>query len=346
MAASGLRSYIIRRLLLLVPVLLGATLLIFAVSQMFSPVERASLYVRDPKQLRNIDEIIKKYHLDDPFFIQFSHWLAEVLKGNLGWSKSVNMPVARAIVEFLPATAELVLYAAPLIIFLGIKMGVLSATHRDTPLDHATRTLAIIGWSLPSFWLGIVLLAVFYGVFGLFPPGRLSVEASIYVNSPNFIRYTKLNTIDALLNGQFWIFVDALKHLVLPVATLVIINIALLMRITRSSMLEEMSKLYVMMARAKGLDDKVVVNKHVQRNALISALTVSGLLTASLLCGVVITETVFNYHGIGYWAVHAAIQLDIPAVLGFTLFSALIFVAANLIVDIMYAYVDPRIKLG
>ena len=341
-----LKHYIIRRFLLLIPTLIGVTLLIFAVIQLFSPVERAALYIRDPRQARDLPGIIKKYHLDEPVYVQYYYWLREVLKGNLGYSKSVNMPVLDAILNFFPATIELVLYSAPLIVLLGIKLGVLAAIHKDRAVDHLTRISSIIGWSLPSFWLGILLLAMFYGQLGIFPPERLGTEASIYVNSPNFIRYTKINTIDALLNGQLWIFIDALKHLVLPVTSLTIQIVALIVRIMRSSMLEALNKGYVLAARAKGLEERDVIYKHARKNALIPVFTVTGILLAGMLTGVIITETVFNYKGIGYWAAHAATQLDIPAVLGFALLAGVIFVLTNLIVDILYAYIDPRVRLG
>ena len=341
-----LKHYIIRRFLLLIPTLIGVTLLIFAVIQLFSPVERAALYIRDPRQARDLPGIIKKYHLDEPVYVQYYYWLREVLRGNLGYSKSVNMPVLDAILNFFPATIELVLYSAPLIVLLGIKLGVLAAIHKDRAVDHLTRISSIIGWSLPSFWLGILLLAMFYGQLGIFPPERLGTEASIYVNSPNFIRYTKINTIDALLNGQLWIFIDALKHLVLPVTSLTIQIVALIVRIMRSSMLEALNKGYVLAARAKGLEERDVIYKHARKNALIPVFTVTGILLAGMLTGVIITETVFNYKGIGYWAAHAATQLDIPAVLGFALLAGVIFVLTNLIVDILYAYIDPRVRLG
>jgi len=344
--SANLRTYVIRRLLLVVPVLIGVTLLIFAITQLFSPVERASLYIRDPRQARNIEAIIKKYGLDLPVYIQYFRWLDQVLHGNLGWSHSTHMPVLDAIVTHFPATAELTLYAAPLTILVGVFLGKLAAIKKDTAIDHFTRIMAIIGWSLPSFWLGIMLLAIFYGGLGIFSPGRLSTWAENLILSGEFKVYTGLYTIDAILNLNGAVFLDALSHLILPVTTLVTINIALLMRVMRSSMLEQLSKTYVIAARARGLRWKTVVDKHATKNALIPVITLSGLLTAGMLSGMVITETVFEFKGLGYWAAHAATQLDIPAVLGFALFAGIIFVLANLIVDILYAYIDPRIRLG
>ncbi len=342
-----MRAYVIRRLLLLIPVILGVILIVFTILQAFTPVQRATLYIRDPKQLKDIDQIIEKYHLADPAPVQFYYWFSEVLSGNLGWSKSINMPVAAALINFLPATLELFIFVVPLTIFVGIKLGILSAVHRDKPTDHVTRGLAIAGYSLPTFWFGLILLMVFYGFFtGLFPPERLSVAADAIVNSAVFTRFTGINFIDAILNLRLDVLVDALRHLVLPVVTLTVVNLAFIMRIMRSSMLEALGKDYITMARAKGLDEKTVINKHARRNALIPAITVSGYMVAAALSGAVLTETVFNYKGVGWWSVNAAVQLDIPAVLGFVLFIGVVVVITNLIVDLLYAYIDPRIRLG
>jgi len=340
----SLRVYIARRLLLLIPTLIGMTLLVFAITQLFDPVERASLYITDSRQARFVQEIIAKYGLDKPFYIQYFNWLTQVLSGNLGWSQSLHMRVLDAIITRFPATAELVIYSAPLIILTGIYLGKISAVKRNTVIDHATRVMAIIGWSLPSFWLGIMLLAIFYGGLSIFPPGRLSVWAENLVRSGEFKTYTGLYTIDAIINLNWPVFLDAVYHLVLPVITLTTINVALIMRVMRSSMLEQLGKMYVTAAKARGLDSKTVIDKHATRNALIPVVTLSGLLTAGMLSGAVITETVFEFKGVGYFAAHAAVQLDIPAVLGFALFAGILFIIANLIVDILYAYIDPRIR--
>jgi len=342
-----LRAYILRRLILLIPVLFGVTILIFALLQLFDPVERAALYVKDARQFGNIDEIIERYGLNDPVWQQFGVWFNEVIHGNLGWSKVVSMPVTRAIWSFLPATVELAVFAAPLIILGGVFLGKKAAAHKDRTIDHITRAGAIIGWSLPTFWLGLILLMVFYGFFtGLLPPERLSTETSILVNSDQFIRYTKINTLDAILNGNGQVFLDALRHLVLPVVTLTVVNIAFIMRLMRSSMLEALGKGYIFSARAKGLSEKVVINKHAGRNALIPVLTVSGYIFASIVNGVVVTETIFNYKGLGWFAWQSAINLDAPSVLAFALFNGILFVITNLVVDLLYARIDPRIRLG
>lgn len=342
-----LRSYIIRRLLLLIPVLFGVTLFIFGITMLFSPIERASLYVTSPRQMSDIPLIIETYGLDRPFFVQYGTWISQVFHGNLGWSRVVGMPVWDAIWSFLPATLELAIFATPLIILLGVFLGSTAAAHKDRPVDHSTRVMAIFGWSLPTFWLGLILLMVFYGYFtGLLPPGRLSIQMDAVVHSAEFIRYTHINTIDAILNLNGPVLLDALRHLVLPVITLSVVNVAFIMRLTRSSMLESLGKGYILTARAKGLAERVVVNKHARRNALIPVITISGYLFAGLANGVVITETIFTFKGIGWWAWQAAVRLDIASVLGFAFFNAFLFVLVNLVVDILYTRVDPRVRLG
>jgi len=342
-----LRAYIIRRLLLLPPVLFGVSLLVFGILQFFSPVERAALYVTDPKQFANIAEIIEKYGLNAPVWEQYVNWIGQIFQGNLGWSKVVSMPVSEAIMYFLPATLELAIFATPLIILGGIFLGSKAAAHKDRFLDHTTRVGAIMGWSLPTFWLGLMLLMVFYGYFsGLLPPERLSTEMNILVHTEAFTEYTGLHFLDAILNGNWQVLGDSLRHMVLPVVTLTVVNIAFIMRLMRSSMLESLGKGYILTARAKGLDENTVVNKHARKNALIPVLTVSGYIFVAIVNGVVITETIFNYKGLGWWAWQSAVNLDIPSVLAFTLFTAVLFVITNLVVDLLYTRIDPRVRLG
>jgi ABC-type dipeptide/oligopeptide/nickel transport system permease component len=342
-----LRSYIIRRLFLLIPVLFGVTLFIFGITMIFSPIQRALLYAHNIKEMLDLPTIIQMYGLDKPFYVQYGTWLNQVFHGNLGWSQVVAMPVSQAITTYLPATLELAIFACPLIILLGIFMGSQAAAHKDKPIDHGTRVLAILGWSLPTFWLGLLLMMIFYGYFsGLLPPGRLGVQMDILVSSAGFTRYTHINTIDAILNLNGTVLLDALRHLVLPVVTLSVTHVAFIMRLMRSSMLESLGKGYILTARAKGLAERVVVNKHARRNALIPVITVSGYVFAGLASGAVITETIFSFKGIGWWALQSAVNKDIPSVLGFALFSAVLFVLINLVVDILYTRVDPRVRLG
>ncbi len=341
-----LRTYVIRRLLLLAPVLIGITLLIFTVLSFLPLGTRLGAYVNNPNDLRpaNIERTIEKYHLNDPIWVQYYTWLGGLLSGNLGVTKDGER-VAETLIKKFPATAELAIFASLIIIFGGIWMGTISAVRKDRPTDHATRIMSIAGWSLPTFWLGLMVLMWIYGGYGIFGPGRLDEPVRKIVEGEGFIRYTNLNTIDAILNLNWTVFVDAVEHLVLPVLTLAFVSWAIITRIMRSSMIEVLSKDYLKLAKAKGAPERLIIKKHARRNALIPVATVSGFVFAGLLNGVVITETVFNIHGIGKFAADAAINVDVAAVLGFTIFNAILLVLTNLIVDLLYAYIDPRIRL-
>jgi ABC-type dipeptide/oligopeptide/nickel transport system permease component len=339
-------KFVLKRLAFLPLVMFGVTALLFACLQFLTPEMRASLYIKDPRQLSQLEAVIEKYGLRKPMPVQYGIWLKQVAGGDLGYSETAKMPVADAIRAFFPATFELTLLAFFPIMIVGVYFGVLSAVHKDRFVDHLTRFVAITGYSLPSFVLGLVLLMVFYGRLHWFPPGRYTLETDIIVHASEFRHWTGLLSLDCLLNGQFAAFVDLVKHMVLPATTLLYISVALLLRITRSSMLEELSKDYIRTARAKGLPERVVIRKHALANALIPVVTLSSLLFIGLLGGVVITETVFDFPGIGRWGVQAAQQLDVPGVLGSTLLAAFLFVLANLVSDLLYAVVDPRIRVG
>lgn len=342
-------TYVLRRLLLLPLVLIGVTLLIFALLQLLSPFSRLAMYVTDPDQLKQgpeqLQEMVDALGLNDPVHLQYGRWLGGVLRGDLGWSESARQPVLRALAARIPGTLELALYAVVPVILGGIWLGKLTAVHQNKPFDHIGRVVAIVGWSFPTFVLGLLALMVFYGMLHWFPPGRLSIAAQRIVNSDAFTSYTGLYTIDGLLNWNWPVILDALRHLIMPVTALAYLSWALIMRVMRSSMLEALRQDYITTARAKGLAERTVVNKHAKRNALLPVTTIAGTMFAGLMGGVVITETVFNRPGLGSFAASAATQLDIPSVLGFALFNGIVFVLVNLIVDILYAYFDPRVRL-
>jgi len=339
-----LREYVIRRLLMLPIVLFGVSFVIFIIMQCFSAPQRAVAYIQSNEELLHIDEIIKIYHLDDPPLVQYLYWLNNLLHGNLGYSVSANMPVAQALMTYFPATVELVLLAIPLLLIIGAVFGMLAALYKDSIIDHIVRFFSISAWSLPTFWSAIVLLAFFYGVLGIFPPGRLSTNIILSLAQSDFKRYTGIFIIDGLLNGRLDVTLDSLNHVILPSLNLAILGSALPMRIMRSSMLEVLSREYITAARAKGLSKWAVIWKHAVKNALIPLITVSGIMVANLITGVVITETVFAYPGLGKFAAGAATSLDMPGILGFALFAGVIYALTNLIVDVLYAIIDPRIK--
>jgi peptide/nickel transport system permease protein len=352
-------TYIIRRLLLVPVLLFGVTILIFGMLQFLTPVERSALYVREiPKNERQINGIILKYGLDKPLYVQYWRWLVGttdqlsgernggILFGDFGWSRTGSQPVADLIRTRFPNTLDLTLWAVAPVILVGIWLGVQAAIHHNGLIDQAGRMFSIVGTSFPTFVFGLLALMIFYANLQWFPPGRLSTGMSAVVSAESFKSYTTLLTVDSLLNGRFDVFFDALRHMILPILTLSYLSWATFLRVTRSSMLEVLRQEYVTTARAKGLPERDVIYKHARPNAMIPVITLAGFSVISLMGGVVITETVFDYPGIGKAAASAAQQLDVVTVLGFALFNGFILIIANLVVDILYAVIDPRVRLS
>jgi peptide/nickel transport system permease protein len=339
--------------------LFGVTVIIFGLLQFLDPVARSALYVRDfPKNDKQIQGIIIKYGLDKPIHVQYWVWLVGkvdkvtgereggVLFGDFGYSRTASQPVIDIIKDRFPNTLDLTIWAVFPVLSVGIWLGVKAAVHQNGVIDQAARVFSIVGTSFPVFVFGLLMLMIFYAKLNWFPPGKMSDWVSLLINSGDFVRYTKLLTIDALLNGRLDVFWDALRHMVLPILTLSYISWATFVRVTRSSMLETLRMEYVVTARAKGLKERDVINKHAKPNAMIPITTLAGFQIISLLGGVVITETVFNYPGIGQAAAQAAQNLDVVTVLGFAIFNGLILILANLVVDVMYGLIDPRVRLS
>jgi ABC-type dipeptide/oligopeptide/nickel transport system permease component len=325
-----MRTYIARRLLLLIPVLLGVSILVFTLTRVTTPPEA-------------VEAIKEKLHLNDPIYVQYFFWLGSMLQGDWGISKvNANKPVTESIAEFFPATFELTMVSIIIAIIVGIALGTVSAVRRDKPIDHATRLMALSGVSLPVFVLALILQFIFYFHLGWFPyGGRISDQFIIQ----DWTQYTNFYLIDSLLNGKVDLFVDVAWHLVLPAVTLAFGTIAIITRMMRSSMLEVLGQDYIKTARSKGLPEKTVIRKHARRNALIPTTTIIGLAFGGLLAGAVLTETIFVWPGLGTWSVSALLQNDWASILGFTILIAIVFVLANLIVDVLYAYLDPRVRL-
>jgi len=350
-------NYIMRRVLMIPLLLFGVTVLIFLMLQFLGPTQRSALYIRDiPRNERVLEGVIRKYGLDKPFYVQYWRWLVGVkdengkreggiLFGNFGYSRTASEPVVDIIKRRFPATFELALWSVLPVILGGVILGVISAVNHNKFIDQLARVFSILGWSFPTFVFGLLVLMIFYAQLRWFPPGRISNWANAVIRSPQFHNYTHMITIDALLNGRVDIFWDAFKHLILPIVTLSYLNWALLLRVTRSSMLEVLRQDYITTARAKGLSERRVIFRHALPNALMPVVTIGGMMVVGLLNGVVITETVFNYPGMGKAAADAALNLDVVTVLGLTLFSGVLLIVANLVVDVMYAYIDPRVRL-
>lgn len=352
-------NYIIRRLLLIPVLLFGVTVIIFGMLQTLGPVERSALYVRDfPKNEKQIQGIITKYGLDKPLYEQYWRWLVGhkdsvtgdrkggILYGDFGYSRTASQPVIDLIKTRFPNTLDLALWTVFPMLSVGIWLGVKAAVHQNGIIDQGARIFSIVGTSFPTFVFGLLVLMIFYANLQWFPPGKMSDWVSKLIFSGELTQYTHLLTIDALLNGRLDVFWDALRHMILPILTLSYINWATFVRVTRSSMLETLRQDYVVTARAKGLAEKAVINNHARPNAMIPIVTLGGFQVVGLLGGVVITETVFNYPGIGKAAADAASNLDVVTVLGLAVFNGLILIVSNLVVDVLYGVIDPRVRLA
>lgn len=333
-----MKRLLFRRLLFMVFVLWGVTLMTFFLSRV-APGDPARL-IAGPRAneaaVRNIREI---YGLDRPLVEQYQRYMSDLARGDLGTSFVTRRPVLEDLRDFFPATLELALYALLLGSLAGLAVGVVTAMKRGGAVDFGGRLLAIAGLSIPAFWLAMLLQLVFYVQLGWLPfGGRLETGAA----PPAEV--TGLYTVDSLLAGDLDTFVDAVRHLVLPVLTLSLAEIGLMARITRTSMLEVLGEDFIRTAKAKGLTRSRVLRRHALRNALLPCVTVLGLELGLLAGGVFLVETIFAWPGIGRYAYDAIRSSDYNAIMGTTLAVALLYVVVNLVVDLVYLYLDPRIK--
>ncbi len=333
-----LKAYIIRRLILTIFVLFGVLVITFFLSHVIpaDPIG-AILGPQAPPEL--VDKIKHEWGFDKPLHEQFIDYIWRVLHGDLGKSIRTNRAVLTDILSFFPATIELATAALIVGILMGIPLGVISALKKDSIIDQLARVFVIAGVSTPVFWLGLVFLIIFYYWLGWLPgPGRLDP----FISLPP--RITGLLLLDSLISGRLDAFWNGIKHLVMPSIVLGWYAAAGIARITRSSILEVLRQEHVRTARAKGLKERLVILRHVLRNALIPTITVIGITYGGLLEGAVLTETIFAWPGLGRYASGAFLYLDFLAVMGVTLFIAIIYSVVNLIVDIIYTYLDPRIR--
>jgi peptide/nickel transport system permease protein len=327
-------AFMARRSVFAVGVLLGVSLFVFIVTRLMGDPIAPYVTPRTPKD--TIDLIRAKYHLNEPIYIQYAYWLWGVLQGDLGLSPTYGYtPVSKLLSSYLPITVELAIYTVVFSIPLGLWLGTKSAKNKDRLPDHLSRVFSIAGWSMPQFVIGLILLYVLY------TQGILELQPKF-----NFNRITGLPTFDALLAGDLPGFVVAWQYLIGALIVQVWTNVAIMARVLRSSLIEELGKDYITTARAKGVEQSIVVTKHARRNALISFITIAGVSAAYWLSGSVIVETIFNRLGIGLLAAEGATKFDSTLVLGFTLLAGLIMVGANFVADVLYAYFDPRIRLG
>jgi ABC-type dipeptide/oligopeptide/nickel transport system permease component len=327
-----------RRLIGAIPVLLGISFIVFLLMHL-APGDPVYLLLGENATPDDVARVRQEWGLDQPLAVQYWQFISRALVGDFGRSLKFGEPVMKLVFERLPATIELAGVSLLVAVLISIPIGVYSAIKRDTVVDHAGTGMALIGVSLPNFWLGIMLIYFLGGQWNLLPvAGR--IEYGMEVRA-----ITGLNLLDSLLTGNLAAFWSAVKHLLMPAITLGTALAAIVTRITRSSVLEVMRQDYVMTARAKGLSERAVVWRHILRNALITVVTILGLQLGALLNGSVITETVFSYPGIGDLLIQSISARDYRLTQVLILFFGIIYFAVNLLVDVVYTLIDPRIKL-
>ncbi|NWF95572.1 MAG: ABC transporter permease [Candidatus Thorarchaeota archaeon] len=349
-----LRDFIIRRILLAIPVIFGVVTITWFLAYIVG--DPVAMFVTERTPDSAVPGIRLRYGLDEPLYVQYFIYLRNLLQGDWGrsYSEAQDAPVLTVIAQKFPATIELAMIAMVFAVILGIPLGILSATKKDRPVDHVTRVFSLAGVSMPIFWFGLMLKYVFFYQFcisGLpYLPGDSRFDPNVWRvmlgNNEGYVPITNFLLLDSLLYLSPACFVDALRHLILPGFCLGYLTLAIITRMMRSSMLEVLKEDYITLARSKGLKERTVIYKHALRNALIPTVTVVGLAFGGLMSGAVLTETIYSWPGLGRWATRAILQSDLAAINGFTLLVAFIFVTANLLVDLLYGTLDPRIRFG
>jgi len=331
--------FLARRLLYSVLVLFGVITIVFVVTRVALPnpaVAWAGGRVTE-SVIRAIEE---RYHLNEPIHIQFYYYLKDLLSGNWGEVPQTGEPVLENIRRFLPATIELTLFAVLIMIAIGIPLGVIAAVNKDKVIDHISRVVALLGVSSPPFLFALLLQLIFFYHLGWIPEsgGRISSNLTL----PDSI--TGLIIFDSLVTGNLEVLISALQHIILPAFSLAFLNLGLISRLTRSSMLEALSSDYVRTAKAKGLSRNKVIYKHALRNSLIQPITVLNVYIAYFLGGSLVIETIFSWPGMGRYAANSIILADLPSIMGITIVFTIAVVITNLIADVIYAILDPRMR--
>jgi peptide/nickel transport system permease protein len=332
-----LLRYTLRRLFALIPVLIGVSVVVFLFLHLL-PGDPAEAMLGDRATAAGVARLRAAYGLDQPWPNQYVLFVSKVLQGDLGRSIRSNTPVTTELGQRFPATVELTLAAMILAVLVGIPAGIISATRRGSIFDHASVTFALAGVSMPIFWLGL-MLAWFFGVQLKLLPFSARLDTGT-----RFMPVTGLFLLDSLVRGDWAVFGQVVRHLLLPAVALSTVPMAIIARMTRGAMLEVLGQDYVRTARAKGLHDRVVVIRHALRNAMLPVVTIVGLQVGALLSGAILTETIFSWPGIGRWIFDSIQSRDYPVVQSMTLVIAGVFVLANLVVDLSYAFLDPRVR--
>jgi peptide/nickel transport system permease protein len=335
-------EFVLRRLLTAIFVLIGVSLITFTLSRVI-PTNAAALYIGPKARPDDIERVSKKLGLDKPLPVQYGMYMADLLKGDLGTSIGTKRPVLQEITERLPNTLELLFTGMLLATLVGVPLGVISARWQGSPLDLLVRTVSIFGVSMPAFYLGLLLQILFFRNLDLLPlAGR--VNSDLRFVSP-IQPLTNFLLLDSLLTRNWVAFKDVFLHLVLPAVTLSAYPSGLIARMTRATMLEVLGQDYIRTARAYGIRQYIITYMYALKNAISPTLTVIGLTIAYALTGTFFVEVIFNWPGLGQFTVRSLLNVDYPAIMGITLFGAAGYVIINLLVDVLQAWVDPRISL-
>jgi len=337
-----LRYYVLRRLLLSILVLLGVCTITFTLTRVV-PSNPAAMWVGSHPTAEQIARAREELGLNEPIYVQFYIYMAHLLRGDFGVSIRTHDEVLHDIAAFLPASLELILTGMILSLAVGIPLGVVSALRRDRPADHATRLSSVIGVSIFTPWLGMMLQLMFFRWLGILPVGE-RIDTEIWLTHP-FEIVTGFFSIDTLLSGDLVAFQSVMVHLILPALTLAAYPIGLITRMTRSTMVDILDEDYIRTAKSYGLSERVIAYKYALKNAIGPTITVVALTFAYSLVETFLVETVFNWPGLGRYAAFSIISLDYPAVMGIAIVIALVYIVLNLAVDIVQAYLDPRIRL-
>jgi ABC-type dipeptide/oligopeptide/nickel transport system permease component len=334
-----IRDYILRRLMVLPILIIGTSIVVFTLTRIGgSPI---AIYLSHEMSPAEVAEIGRRFHLDEPLPVQYFYWAWGVLRGDLGWSGVAAAPVTAVFPNKLAATMELAIASGLVAVTLGIGLGTYAGARRNRLPDHITRVVAVSGASMPLFWFAILLLIVFWVYLGWFPNGRSTPGIFASIGHP-----TGFYTLDAILAGSFTALRDAIWHLVLPAVALGYGATAIIARMMRSSLVEELQEDYVDAARAKGLPERLVLRRHARRNALIPTVTVIGLTFGFLLQGTIVAEIIFRWPGLGRWMADSVLRGDRATIMAYVMFTSVLFLVVNLVVDVIYAYLDRRVVLG
>lgn len=348
---SPFLQFLIRRIFAMVVSLMVITMVLYAGVMLTPPQARARLYVPPgkggdhPASEAFINSLIRQYHLDDPYLVQYGYWVKSLITGRWGYSPTLRDEVLPALLHRTPATLELSLYSLLLFIPLGLASGLVAGWRSHRWFDHLFRMAAFLGTSMPPFIFSMILISVFYVNLGWLAPGRIDISTDLLMDRIGFVDYTGFLTIDGLLNGRPDVFLTALKHLTMPVLTLSMFHWATLGRIARATVRGQRNQEYIIAARARGVNERTLLWKHVLRAIMAPSLTTMALSAASIVTGIFVVEIIFGLTGVSQVIVISMQSYpDAPAALGFAVYSVLMVIGLMFVLDILQALLDPRVR--